>query len=62
MMRSPQRLADGRFIDRWEGNLIPNLRHLLQISVTADWQIIMKVPTGDSSPLTAPTRTAAGIK
>lgn len=33
-----------------------------QILVTVDWQIIMKIPTGDSSPLTEVTPTAAGIK
>lgn len=33
-----------------------------QILVIVDWQSIMKIPTGDSSPRTEVKPTAAGIK
>ncbi|KYO31234.1 hypothetical protein Y1Q_0016555 [Alligator mississippiensis] len=33
-----------------------------QISVTVDWETIMKIPTGDSSPLSEVKATAVGIK
>lgn len=58
----PQRLFHSRFIDKWEEDLILNVFHVFQISVTVDWQITMKVPTGDSSPRTEVKPAAAGIK
>lgn len=42
--------------------LIFNLFGSFQISVTVDWETIMKIPTGDSSPLSGVKATAAGIK
>lgn len=58
----PQSLVHSGFIDTWEEDLILNVFGVFQILVTVDWQITMKVPTGDSSPRTEVKPAAAGIK
>lgn len=57
-----QRLVNRGSADPREQDLIPRVFHLLQISVTADRQITMTVPTGDSSPRTEAKPAAAGTK